>query len=73
MLEKVCNNLMEQVFAIEDMISNNMCCLTAIEQAMIIDRYMHEWSWNKICRKYNYCREHAERMTDKAIKKMAKE
>lgn len=71
-LETRCNDLMKKVFEIEDIIADNMHTLTPCEQAMIIDRYMHGWSWNKICIKYHYCREHAERLTNKAIRKMAK-
>lgn len=54
LLEKRADNLMQMLFETEDLIADNMDNLSAIEQAMVIDRYMNGWSWKKICLKYHY-------------------
>ena len=54
LLEKRADNLMQMLFETEDLIADNMDNLSAIEQAMVIDRYMNGWSWKKISEKYNY-------------------
>ena len=46
--------LMEEIFTCEDKISTEISVLNDCEQAMIIDRYIHNWSWKKICKEYNY-------------------
>lgn len=71
-LEEGVNELMKKVFEIEDLIAVNMENLTPIEQAMIIDRYMHGYSWKKICREYHYAEREPFYIVEKAIKKMAK-
>lgn len=73
-LEKRADNLMQRLFETEDLIADNMDNLSAIEQAMVIDRYMNGWSWKKICLKYHYEYEArgAQKAINAAIKKMAK-
>ena len=73
-LEKRADNLMQMLFETEDLIAENMDNLSAIEQAMVIDRYMNGWSWKKICLKYHYEYEArgAQKAINAAIKKMAK-
>jgi hypothetical protein len=46
--------LMDEIFECEDKISAEISVLNECEQAMIIDRYIHNWSWKKICKEYNY-------------------
>ena len=74
LLEKRADNLMQMLFETEDLIADNMDNLSAIEQAMVIDRYMNGWSWKKICLKYHYEYEArgAQKSINAAIKKMAK-
>lgn len=74
LLEKRADNLMQRLFETEDLIADNMDNLSAIEQAMVIDRYMNGWSWKKICLKYHYEYEArgAQKAINAAIKKMAK-
>ena len=74
LLEKRADNLMQMLFETEDLIADNMDNLSAIEQAMVIDRYMNGWSWKKICLKYHYEYEArgAQKAINAAIKKMAK-
>ena len=74
LLEKRADNLMQMLFETEDLIAESMDNLSAIEQAMVIDRYMNGWSWKKICLKYHYEYEArgAQKAINAAIKKMAK-
>jgi hypothetical protein len=70
-LEARCNELMQKVFDIEDLIANSMESLTPLEQAMITDRYLHGWSWKKIAREYHYSEGEPYYIVNKAIKKMS--
>ena len=74
LLEKRADNLMQMLFETEDLIAESMDNLSAIEQAMVIDRYMNGWSWKKICLKYHYEYEArgAQKAINAVIKKMAK-
>lgn len=71
LLEKRADNLMQMLFEIEDLIADNMDNLSAIEQAMVIDRYMNGWSWKKISEKYNYEESQPYKIIKRAIRKMA--
>ena len=53
-LEHRYESLMAEVFAAEDYIAEHMSELTEIEQAIIIERYMHGKSWRRIEREVNY-------------------
>ena len=71
LLEKRADNLMQMLFETEDLIADNMDNLSAIEQAMVIDRYMNGWSWKKISEKYNYEESQPYKIIKRAIRKMA--
>ena len=71
LLEKRADNLMQMLFETEDLIADNMDNLSAVEQAMVIDRYMNGWSWKTICKKYNYCERQAIRIINESMKKMS--
>lgn len=53
-LEHRYESLMAEVFAAEDYIAEHMSELTEIEQAIIIERYIHGKSWRRIEREVNY-------------------
>lgn len=53
-LEHRYESLMAEVFAAEDYIAEHMSELTEIEQAIIIERYIHGKSWRRIERELNY-------------------
>ena len=53
-LEHRYESLKAEVFAAEDYIAEHMSELTEIEQAIIIERYMHGKSWRRIEREVNY-------------------
>lgn len=53
-LEYRYESLMAEVFAAEDYIAEHMSELTEIEQAIIIERYIHGKSWRRIERELNY-------------------
>lgn len=71
LLEKRADNLMQMLFETEDLIADNMDNLSAIEQAMVIDRYMNGWSWKKIGEKYNYEESQPYKIINRAIRKMS--
>ena len=71
-LEKRADDVQTKLFAIEDMIADNMDNLSPIEQAMVIDRYMNGWSWEKICKKYHYEARQPHNILNAAIQKMAR-
>ena len=68
------SNVMEEIFEIEDKIAIGIAELNDTEQAMIIDRYIHNWSWRKICKEYNYAYDDkhnsAYNIVNKALKKL---
>ena len=71
LLEKRADDRMQMLFETEDLIADNMDNLSAIEQAMVIDRYMNGWSWKKISEKYNYEESQPYKIIKRAIRKMA--
>ena len=68
------DKVMSEIFEMEDKISVEIQVLNETEQAMIIDRYIHNWSWKRICKEYNYCYTNtgnsAERIVKKALEKI---
>ena len=68
------DDVMSEIFEMEDKISVEIQVLNETEQAMIIDRYIHNWSWKRICKEYNYCYTNtgnsAERIVKKAFEKI---
>ena len=71
-LEKRADDVQTKLFAIEDMIADNMDNLSPLEQAMVIDRYMNGWSWEKICKKYHYEERQPYRIVENALRKIAR-
>lgn len=71
-LEKRADDVQTKLFAIEDMIADNMDNLSPLEQAMVIDRYMNGWSWEKICKKYHYEARQPYRIVENALRKIAR-
>lgn len=71
-IESRADEVQTQLFAIEDMIADNMGNLSPIEQAMVIDRYMNGWSWERICKKYHYEERQPHNILNSAIQKMAR-
>ena len=72
-LEKRYESLLSEVFVAEDYISEHLPNLSAIEQAIIIDRYMHGKSWRKIQQEYHYVDRQLYRIANSAIKKISSE
>lgn len=72
-LEKRYESLLSEVFTAEDYISEHLPKLSAIEQAIIIDRYMHGKSWRKIQQEYHYVDRQLYRIANSAIKKISSE
>lgn len=71
-LEKRADDVQTKLFAIEDMIADNMDNLSPLEQAMVIDRYMNGWSWEKISKKYHYEERQPRRIVENALRKIAR-
>lgn len=63
--------VMEDIFAIEDTISEHLPDLTEIEQAIIIDRYISCKSWRKIQQEHHYVDRQLYRIIKGAIQKLA--
>lgn len=72
-LEERYEKIMEEAFAIEDAIAEAVYCLTEVEQAIIIDRYVNGWSWRKIERAHNYAEAQTYRIHNEALEKLAKD
>lgn len=71
-LEKRYESLLSEVFAAEDYISVHMSELSAIEQTIIIERYIHGKSWRKIEREVNYSERRVFDFQKSAIAKLSK-
>ena len=71
-LEKRYGSLLSEVFAAEDYISVHMSELSAIEQTIIIERYIHGKSWRKIEREVNYSERRVFDFQKSAIAKLSK-
>lgn len=72
-LENRYKAVMEQVFEIEDYISEHLPVLSEIEQAIIIDKYMGNKSWRRIQQEYHYEERQPYRIAARAIQKLASE
>ena len=72
-LERRYEKVMSEAFAIEDAIAEAVYCLSEVEQAMIIDRYINGYSWRKIERLHNYCERQVFNLHNEALEKMAKD
>ena len=70
-LERRYEKVMADAFAIEDAIAEAVYCLSEVEQAMIIDRYINGYSWRKIEKLHNYCERQSIRVHNEALEKMA--
>lgn len=71
-LEKRYEALLSEVFDAEDYISVHMSELSAIEQTIIIERYIHGKSWRKIEREVNYSERRVFDFQKSAIAKLSK-
>ena len=63
------DELMQEIFKAEDTIAVEIQVLNETEQAMIIDRYIHNWSWKRICKEYNYFYSESGNSAQKAVTK----
>lgn len=71
-IETRCTEMMNKLFEIEDVISESIDSLSPLEQSMIIDRYIHGYSWKRICREHHYCERQVRRKVDESLKKISK-
>ena len=63
--------LFERMCAVEDMIADKLPVLTALEQSIIIDRYMNGKSWSELETEYSYSIDSVYRIHSNAIHKIA--
>ena len=63
--------LLSEVFEIEDFISEHTKDLTEKERSIIIDRYMLGKPWKRIQQDYNYAERQPYRIEGSAIKKLS--
>lgn len=66
------DKLLDETFAIEDMLVSRLGELSEIEQTIMIERYMHGKSWRQIERDYEYSIDGVYKINSRAIKKISK-
>lgn len=70
-LEKRYEAVIEEVFAVEDLIAENLVYLSETEQTIIIERYMSGKSWRKIQAELHYEERQPYRIAGSALKKLS--
>lgn len=71
-LEAEYDRLLDRMREVEDMIAEHLGDLTDIEQAIIVERYMHNKSWRQIEREYFYSHDYIMELHHNAIARMVK-
>ena len=71
-LEKRYESLMTEAFRLEDYISEHLSELSAVEQTIIVERYIHGKSWRSIERTVNYSERMVFNYRKSAIVKLSK-
>ena len=71
-LEKRYESLMTEAFRLEDYISEHLSELSAVEQTLIVERYIHGKSWRSIERTVNYSERMVFNYRKSAIVKLSK-
>lgn len=71
-LEAEYDRLLDRMREIEDMIAEHLGDLTDIEQAIIVERYMHNKSWRQIEKEYEYSIDSIFRLHHTAVAKISK-
>lgn len=71
-LEAEYDRLLDRMHEIEDMIAEHLGDLTDIEQAIIVERYMHNKSWRQIEKEYEYSIDSIFRLHHTAVVKISK-
>lgn len=66
------DKLLDETFAIEDMLVSRLGELTPIEQSIMVDRYMNGKSWRQIEADYHYGANNSFKIHQRAIKKIVK-
>ena len=66
------DRLLDETFAIEDLLSSHLSDLSSIEQSIMVDRYMNGKSWKQIERDYGYSIDGVYKINNRAIKKISK-
>lgn len=70
-LEKRYESLKTEAFRLEDYISEHLSELSAVEQTIIVERYIHGKSWRKIQEALHYEERQPYRIGERAVKKLA--
>lgn len=70
-LEKRYEAVIKEVFAVEDLIAENLAYLSETEQTIIIERYMSGKSWRKIQAELHYEERQPYRIAGSALKKLS--
>lgn len=71
-LERDYEQLRDRMRETEDMLAEHLAELSPIEQAIIIERYMHGKSWRQIEREYDYTEDGVFTIHKRAMKKLSK-
>lgn len=70
-LERDYEQLLDRMRETEDMLAEHLTELSPIEQAIIIERYMHGKSWRQIEREYGYSIDSIYRIHGAAVRKIS--
>lgn len=70
-LEAEYDRLLDRMREVEDMLAEHLVDLSDIEQAIIVERYMHNKSWRQIEREYDYTEDGIFTIHSRAIKKLS--
>ena len=71
-LEAEYDRLLDRMREVEDMLAEHLGDLTDIEQAIIVERYMHNKSWRQIEKEYEYSIDSIFRLHHTAVAKISK-
>ena len=71
-LEAEYDRLLDRMREVEDMLAEHLVDLSDIEQAIIVERYMHNKSWRQIEREYEYSIDSIFRLHHTAVTKISK-
>ena len=71
-LEAEYDRLLDRMREVEDMLAEHLGDLSDIEQAIIVERYMHNKSWRQIEKEYEYSIDSIFRLHHTAVVKISK-
>ena len=71
-LERRYYEIAEEVYAAESVLLSELNSLTAVEQAILTDRFINGKGWIEIQKIHHYCERQTRRIAEKAMEKLGK-